>query len=144
VLTSPSGLFVDIRVTSSSSPHAPLPLPAVSRELITSSTSAAKLDWAFAGLAETWTTEDGVHHCKWTHAVDSEIEDAESVEDEGVMEMRREKGVDGEVIEWVSFFLLTQFMSSSRLLSYVTQVPGPCLSRSHHLCLEEPVLHVLQ
>ena len=111
VLTSPVGHFVDIRAlapstspsTSTSSSHAcPLPIPGVPRALVEPADTHPSLDWAFAGRA--WSSDrpddEGTQNCGWTHVIDSKFGEEGEV-DEGVMQMRRDVGVDEQEYEWV-------------------------------------------
>jgi len=113
VLTSPRGHFVDIRPLKKSSSSPPLPLPAVSRDVvepIPGTTGILRLQWAFGGIATTTERSDGTQHCAWTHLVDSQTLAVKDEVDEGIMEIRKERGLDGELYEWVR--MRTQSTSS--------------------------------
>jgi len=105
VLTSPHGQFVDLRPLKESGSCATLPLPAVSRGIVESipgTEDLSKLQWAFAGKATTTARPDGTQHCSWIHLVDSQTMAAEDEVDEGIMQIRKERGIDDEMYEWVS------------------------------------------
>lgn len=105
VLTSPEGYFVDIRPLKESGTSSILPLPGVSRDVvepIPGTADISRLQWAFAGRAVTTERPDGTQHCAWTHLVDSQTTAVEDEVDEGIMEIRQERGHDGNLYEWVS------------------------------------------
>jgi len=107
VLTSPYGHFVDIRPLKKSGSSPTLPLPAVTRdtvEPVSGTTGLPGLQWAFAGRATTTERSDGTQHCAWIHLVDSQTLAVEDEVDEGIMEIRKERGLDGELYEWVRVF----------------------------------------
>jgi len=109
VLTSPRGHFVDIRPLKKSGSSLTLPLPAVTRDIVEPSFGTidlSGLQWAFAGKATTTDRPDGSQHCAWTHLVDSQTLAVEDEVDEGIMEIRKERGIDGAFYEWVR--MLTQ------------------------------------
>lgn len=114
VLSSPGGLFVDVRVHDGHSDGTftkPKVLSTAAQLLRTTTVARPRaytgltavhegaLDWAFAGTATRTVDEGGVARGRWTHVVDSRLPLGESgaFVDEGEMEERVEEG--GEKVE---------------------------------------------
>lgn len=123
VLTSPSGLFVDLRIVADCMPDADPENFSTNTTIQQRTQNLGAIDWAFAGRSLRQPARpDGVMQACWIHWVDSRTVDALSVHDSGLCRPLP----NGDELEWGEMQDPTGVMRPYEEIWHDEPVTSPC------------------